>query len=125
MEDVDIGYHDKTIYDDSIRFWQLYIDGEEPKTDKDNDLIKFNYRTKDYYTSTYKNAEDYADDCSGFTFYAAILPNGEWLEPGAMGWWGMSSATDEDRKQWRKTQKEILKNAKEENWYITLVDCHI
>lgn len=42
-----------------------------------------------------------------------------------MGWWGMSHATAEDDKDWHQKVKEILKQAQENDWEITIVDCHI
>ena len=118
-------HHNEEQYRKAIRFWQLYIDGETPVTEEDENLIKYTFYTKKHYIERYKDAEDYADECSGFTFYAALLPNGEWIEPGKMGWFGISFATADDDIKWRDAQKEILKKAKENNWHITMVDCHI
>lgn len=125
MEDVDIDAHDSDSYDGAFRFWKLYIDGEEPKTQKDKDAIKYAFYTKEFYTERYDNAEDYANSCSEFSFYAALLPDGRWIEPGTMGWFGVSSATADDDRRWRSIRKDILRQAKENNWYITIVDCHI
>lgn len=60
-----------------------------------------------------------------FTPYAAVTPNGAWHEPAQMGWWGISFATDEDYKRWHDEFRRILETAKEKNWHITIVDCHI
>lgn len=125
MADVNINYRDSDHYKKALRFWQLYIDGVEPENDADRELVRFHYRTKEYYTDRFKNAEEYADASSRLNFYAALLPNGEWLEPGRMGWWGISFATSEDEKRWSEQKKEIIRRAKAENWYITMVDCHI
>lgn len=125
MEDVDIDHRDEEQYNNAKRFWQLYVEGQEPITEKDKELIKFVFYNKEYYKERYADAEEYAEWVSGFTFYAALLPNGEWLEPGQMGWWGISSATADDDKAWRKKVKEILKQAKDNNWDIAIVDCHI
>ena len=125
MEEVNIEYRDPERYRRSFRFWQLFIDEAEPESDEDRDLIRFEYRKKENYTERYKNAEDYADASSRLNFYAAILPNGEWLEAGAMGWWGISFATPDDEKQWDDQKKDLIRKAKEENWHITMVDCHL
>lgn len=60
-----------------------------------------------------------------FTPYAAVTPNGAWHEPARMGWWGISFATDEDDKRWNDEFRRILETAREKNWHITMVDCHI
>lgn len=125
MDDVDIDYHDKKAYKSALRFWQMYIEGEKPRSEKEKEQLKFVLYKPEYYTERYESAEDYADDQAGFTFYAALLPDGEWLEPGEMGWFGVSAATADDDKAWRKRIKEILQRARDEHWYITIVDCHI
>lgn len=125
MSDVDINHHDKEEYKNALRFWQLYVEGQEPKTEADKEPLKYVWYKKEYYKERYANAEEYAEWVSGFTFYAALLPTGEWLEPGRMGWWGVSHATAEDDKAWHKKVKEILKQAQENDWEITIVDCHI
>lgn len=125
MDDVDIEYCDQEKYKNAVRFWQLYVDGQAPETEDDTNLIKFVYQSKEYYLERFSDADEYAKWIAGFNFYAALLPNYEWLEPGAMGWWGISSASSEDDKAWRTRYKDILKKAKENHWTITIVDCHI
>lgn len=125
MDEVNIECGDPKKYKDAVRFWQLYVEGQEPETEEDKKLIKFVYYSKEYYTERFSDAHEYAEWCAGFNFYAALLPNYEWFEPGKMGWWGISFASSEDDKAWRKQCKEILKKAKENHWTVTIVDCHI
>lgn len=124
MCDVDISHHDEERYRKALRLWRLCVEEQTSTNEEDKELIRFAYK-KEYYTERYKSAEEYADWVSGFTFYAALLPNGEWLEPGQMGWWGISSAKAEDDIAWRKQVHEILKQAQKKNWQVTIVDCHI
>lgn len=53
--------------------------------------------------------------------YALVDQNGNWLGRGEMGWFGMDSNHDQtyDQKFW-----ETIANTPE-NWYATVVDCHI
>ncbi len=125
MCNVNIDYRNEEKYKNAIRFWQLYIEGQEPITEEDKKLLEFILYKREYFTERYANAEEYAAWVSGFTFYAALLPSGEWLEPGQMGWWGISHATAEDFKAWRSKVKRILKKAQQNDWEITIVDCHI
>lgn len=125
MSEVNIDYFDQDVYTKSIRFWQLFIDEQTPETESEKEIVENVFYKKEYYTSRYDSAEDYASHCAGFTFYAALLPDGDWYEPGQMGWFGMSSANEDDDKAWRKTSKNILKKASESNWNVTVVDCHI
>ncbi len=53
----------------------------------------------------------------------AALHNGEWLERGEMGWWGI--VTDEDdTATWEAKFQTLLASLKPTDW-IAIVDCHI
>lgn len=125
MDEVDIDYIDEDKYKESLRFWQLYVDGQTPVTDEDKDLVSFVIQDRQYFIDNYDNAQEYAGWMSRFTFYAAVLPTGEWLECGKVGWFGTTTATAADNKAWRKKVREILRQAQKNNWYITMIDCHI
>lgn len=59
-----------------------------------------------------------------FTTFAVLNADG-WCELGQMGWWGLSSETPEEAKQWRKKYwNRFLKDLKPETW-ISVYDCHI
>lgn len=47
--------------------------------------------------------------------------NGEWIEKGSMGWFGMSS---DDKDNWPEITADILKSIRDDQ-YVTVVDCHI
>jgi hypothetical protein len=51
----------------------------------------------------------------------AFIKDGEWVSRGNMGWFGVSTTTDDN---WGKTFAEMLKNLTDDQ-YITIVDCHI
>ena len=53
----------------------------------------------------------------------AILIDGEWIEKGQMGWWGMSS-NDEDQDTWNERQMNLLKEVDPETM-ISIYDLHI
>lgn len=57
----------------------------------------------------------------------AILINGEWLESGRMGWFGMNTATKEKEDTWEKEYSKLLEKFIKENPndMLTIVDCHI
>lgn len=59
-----------------------------------------------------------------FRPYAFIDVDGHWHEPGRMGWFGMSDATDEGMAKYDAEWEEVLKNHGED-WYCTVLDCHI
>jgi len=55
--------------------------------------------------------------------YAFITPEGEWVEKGSMGWWGMSNDEFSDN-DWAKKFNEYL-DSLPDSTRIALVDCHI
>ena len=61
-----------------------------------------------------------------FSTYAVVTPDGTWHAPGEMGWWAMSSETGDEIIAWDLGYYEhFIKPAIENNWHITIVDCHI
>lgn len=67
---------------------------------------------------------DIEDD---FCTYAVLLPDGSWYSPGEMGWWGMSSESEDEWNSWADGYVDAMKELKRlwPNWFVTLVDCHI
>ena len=63
---------------------------------------------------------------TAFSTYAVVTPDGKWHAPGKMGWWGFASETPEDEWMWENNYYDrFIKPALENNWYLTIVDCHI
>lgn len=112
---------DKKRYDEAIRFWELVVE-EQPL--KDGEKQPFNWYRKEYYFERYGTKENYAKIQSRFSTYAVLMPNGLWYEPGQMGWWGISGATPDKEKEWDENYYKLLEQA-EDDWTITIVDCHI
>lgn len=54
-------------------------------------------------------------------FWAIVLPTGEWVEKGKMGWWAIS--TDED-KNWKQTWHDAWSKIPDD-YYLWRIDCHI
>lgn len=73
----------------------------------------------------YPNEEVYKKKKTKFSTYAALMPNGEWIEPGIVGWWGMSSASNEEINNFYENYEENILKKVDENWRLTIVDCHI
>lgn len=44
-----------------------------------------------------------------------------------MGWFGISSATENEEREWHKSYQSIIEKFAKENpdYMVTLVDCHI
>ena len=78
----------------------------------------------EYYQERYPSFEDYLEENQHFSTYAILTPDGEWLEPGQMGWFGMSSATPEESKSFQSKYMEKINSQNENDWFV-IVDCHI
>ena len=67
--------------------------------------------------------EQYVNDTPIYTAPFAVLHEGEWIEKGNMGWFGMSDDKYSDD-EWGKKFQEFFKTLDPES-EITIVDCHI
>lgn len=105
------------------RFWELYVEGDEPQNDEERDMIKWAWYKKEYFLETYKDKETYVRCESAFCTYAVITKDGKWLAKGEMGWFGMSK--DNDVVAWHDGYQKLVLDDAEEDDYITIVDCHI
>lgn len=87
---------------------------------------KNTYYKDEYWISRYPSEDEYVRSMTEFSTFAVITPDGEWHEPGTMGWFACSTATPDDELRWEKEYYErFLKPAIDNDWTITMVDCHI
>ena len=122
----DIGnFYDEDAYKKAARFWELYIDKEQPVSEEEKGRIKNVWYEEAYYTRNYQTKENYAKCQAYLGLYAIIDEYGEWHAKGEMGWWGMSNQTENAEAEWTNTQKKMLEEAGEKGYFLTIVDCHI
>lgn len=109
-------------YRHALRFWEVNVEGQ-PLRDDEKLSDFFCICKPEYYRERYGAKECYAQSCSEFLTWAHITPEGEWVEQGEMGWFGVGKDTKESISNYRKDLKEMI----EENpdLWITIVDCHI
>lgn len=120
----DIITTNKEEYNRGLRFWELVVEGQEPLDEEEQEIKKFVFHRPEYYLQTYKTKENYAKARSEFSTYA-VVKDGEWLEPGEMGWFGVSFATPEQEEKWNKEYYKLVFEDAEDDDYLTIVDCHI
>ena len=108
-------------YSKWLRMWDVIVNGEEPAND-DEKFAKGFYKPA-YYTKRYDSREQYAVVHSTPTPGAILTPEGNWLEPGQMGSFGISAAEAEDEREWNKNAANMLRQY--DKYYVTIVDCHI
>ena len=105
------------------RKWDLIVEGAKPENEEEEFTV--NYYNKESFWNKYRSKEMYIEVSSAFSIYAVVTPDGEWHEPGEMGWWGISFATDEEEAKWYNEYSKFIEMAKENNYLVTIVDCHI
>jgi hypothetical protein len=120
VKDIDLTPN-KEEYQAAKRIWELVVE-EQPL--KENETKPFNFYSKEYFLDLYKTKENYATLQSCFSTYA-LLVDGEWIEPGKMGWFAMSSETAESKEKYINRFNEILNDPKYRNYVFVVVDCHI
>jgi hypothetical protein len=124
IKDIDFSVDGKE-YKKLIRFWELKVDGDAPRNEKEKELLKWDIYKREYYVDKYASKEEYARIESSFATYAVITPDGKWHEKGKMGWFGFGSESDEEDKHWNKSFKEIFIDTADPEWTLSIVDCHI
>lgn len=116
-------WQDKLLHKDGTRCntCQLKdIDWEGMKRMHVEDAKKHNASLPEGAPDFFKESEEPEE----FRTYAILTPDGEWIEPGEMGWFGSSSETAESRKEYNDKYDKVLKEANQDLW-LTVVDCHI
>lgn len=56
--------------------------------------------------------------------YATVTHEGQWMAPGTMGWWGMSSDDEDSYGTYVKAANAYIDSLPEDMWLVAL-DCHI
>lgn len=122
ISDIDFDYVEKAVKEKATRFWEIIVEGDSLK---DGEEKPFNLYKVDYLKERYINKEGYVKSVTEFGTYAILLPDGTWCEPGKMGWFGVSSANNDDEREFEKNYFNILDREKYKEYYLTIVDCHI
>ena len=103
------------------RYWEVVVEHQPLKEGEDKRDF-FNLYKEEYYLNRYHTKEEYATRASAAHPYAVLTEEGEWVAPGEMGWFS-SSESDEDQKKYEDWFFNYIKE--HQDYYITLVDCHI
>ncbi len=112
---------DEEKYKRCLRFWDVVVDHKPAAPGEDF----HGFYKEEYYREYYGDRETYARYQTQFSTYAVVTPDGEWHGKGEMGWWGCSSETSEEAKDWEDHYKERFLDTADPDWMLTMVDCHI
>ena len=113
-------FPDGKTYNDSIRFWEIVVEGENPK---DEESIPFTIQAPVYFINRYKTKENYAKQMSRFETFA-LLYQGTWYERGQMSWFGVDDSTPESLEEYSETFDRIMQEVDPDDYFV-IVDCHI
>ena len=108
----------------ATRFWEVVVEGQSLREGEAKDDFA-SFWKKEYYLDQYGTKEQYARECSEMSTFAVVTPDGKWHEKGEMGWFGCSSETGEEAREWHNSwQDAFIKNEDPDN-VLVIVDCHI
>jgi len=113
VSDVQFGIID-SLYHDAIDFWIDTITGN-----------KKSFYNKEYYLKKYGTSQNYAKEVSMFSTYAVVTPDGVWHSPGDVGWFGMSTETDDEWSEWVNNYYNRFFKDADPDLIVTMIDCHI
>lgn len=106
------------------RDWEIQVDGSPLREgEKAEDHLRI-YKPA-YYLHKYGTKEKYVKSMTDFHTFAYLTPEGQWFEPGKMGWFAYDDSTAESREDYEKKFTEYLVEAEKQGLYITIVDAHI
>lgn len=103
-----------------IDFWERVVEGKGSDEERPFTICK-----PEFFVNRYKDKETFAKLQAEFTTWAVVTPDGEWHEPGRMGWWGMSSETDKEAVAWERGYHEAFLADADPDLMATILDCHI
>lgn len=104
------------------RFWEINVEGAKPKDGLEAEKYFSLYKSL-YYKEEYGDFDGYIESITKFSTYAFIY-NGEWIEPGKMGWFAIDDSTLADKQAYRKKLWDIIENLDPDD-YISIIDCHV
>ena len=106
------------------RWWEINIDEDEPKDGEEKD--KYFFWNPDWFRRRYKDADTYLKVKEMVTFFAVLTPDGEWHEPGQMGYFACALCEPEDELKWDfEFYDRFIKPNLDSDLICTVVDCHI
>ena len=108
-------------YEAALRYWDVVVEHQEKCPGEEY----FSLYGEQYYLDYYGDRETYARYMTQFSTYAVVTPDGEWHEKGRMGWFGASSETPDEARDWEEHYRERFLDSAEADWLLTIVDCHI
>lgn len=106
------------------RWWEINIDGDELKDGEEKD--EYFFWNPEWFKRRYKDADTYLKVKEMVTFFAVLTSDGEWHEPGQMGYFACVHCEPEDELKWDfEFYDRFIKPNLDSDLICTVVDCHI
>lgn len=115
---------DHEAYKRALRFWDVVVD-HKPLNEGESEDDYWTVYKPEYFLDYYGNRETYARHMSEFRTYAVITPDGKWYAPGDMGYFGFSSESGNESRDWNDHYRERFIDTADPDLVLTVVDCHI
>ena len=85
------------------------------------EAMRDGFYREEYLRSLYPNEDEYIQRQTTFSTYAVLTPDGVWHAPGEMGWFGASSDSAQQKREWELSYRyPFIKQALENDWYLTI-----
>ena len=121
----DIDFIKSDVDEDAIRrYWDVVVNNAPLREDEDRRQF-LTFWKPEYFKERYGTVEQLIAEKKCFSTFAVLDENGEWHEPGEMGWFGINSADPKDEHQWHMTWYDRWIKDRDPEMLITIVDCHI
>ena len=120
VKDIEFPFDDDA-YKRALRFWDVYVEKKPAKPGEEYSP----YFAEEYYREHFGDRETYAKYAADFSTYAVITPDGKWHSPGEVGWFGTSSESGEEARDWYAHYRERFIESADGYLYVVIVDCHI
>ena len=118
------GPDDQEAYEKQKHVFLIYSGQTEPKNEAERKALERSFWRPAYYLDHYGDADTFAlDQVMGYP-YAVLLADGTWVEPGEMGWWGISTAKPGAKEEYIHGFADLMKQ-QPQDYTVTCVDCHI
>lgn len=106
------------------RWWEINVEGDELRNGEEKD--KYFFWNPEWFKRRYKDADTYLRVKEVVTFFAVLTPDGEWHEPGRMGYFACALCEPEDELEWDfEFYDRFIKPNLDSDLICTVVDCHI
>ena len=113
LKDVDFAAMSGKTREDLEQFWEDWVEQKNP--DKEEFRQTWGLYKPEYYVELYKTKEAYVEHQLKWKPYAILHETKGWLEPGPMGWFGLSHETAEGIEDFGKHLNDILYDVPEDS----------